>query len=282
MKLFKFTVVFSAVLFISALSWAGNTPEYDAVGVDTDNFFAATTIYYQIVSQAKTGLETDSDFNAGVQNGWYGGHGMYERFHTNAGQLTSSPCYGEGVEVALTDAWNQGTYEWWIVLQEKPETDLNVNIMDCVLKHNEFDIWTAAEQTGRYRAPWGELIFLQASNPQITVEAFPGPYATAGFMAPMTLDARTLPGLTTVPLNGVLYTSKAIFPEGIVAALPATGNTNGSGQMEYNLKQGDIIHVMVNIPPNANTADVYYGPDSVIVKYVGVVGTDFLASLTTL
>jgi hypothetical protein len=305
MKLFKFTVVVSAILLISAISWAGNTPEYDAVGVDKCNFYAEQTIYYQVVNQMHRSLEWNSDFNkvpgAYEEVSYYGGGNpllmdLSERFWTNAGQLDYSPCYScihdrdletlsqDGIYynqpplVALTDAWNQGTYEWWIGLQMKPETDLNVNIMDCVLKHNTFDLWENAEQTGRYRADWGQLFFLQASNPQITVEAYPGRYATAGFMAPITLDSRTLPGLTTVPLNGVLYTSKAHFPEGIVVALPVTGNTNGSGQVEYNLKQGDVIHVTINIPPNANTADVFYGPESVLVKYVGVVGTEFYAA----
>ncbi len=254
----------------------GNIPEYDAVGQDDMNYFAQNIIYYQLITQRKPNLEANSNF----VEGYYSANNS-ERFTTNAGQLQTSPCYpDEPIGVALTDAWNQGTYEWWIVLQEKPETDLNINIMDCVLKHNEFDLAYSAEQTGRYRADWGQLFFLPASNPQITVEANPGLYATAGFIAPMILDGRTMPGLTTVPLNGILYTSKAHFPEGIVVALPETGNLNGSGQMEYNLKQGDIIHVKVNIPPNTNTADVWYGPASVLIKYVGVIGTDFLAPET--
>jgi hypothetical protein len=229
-----------------------------------------------------TALEDDSNFGSGAQF-WYGNGNPYEHFTTNSGQLRPSPCYGDMDDipaplVGLTDAWNQGSYEWWIVLQYKPETDLNINIMDCVLKHNEFDIETAAEQTGRFRESFGQLMFLQGSNPMISVEAYPGPLATAGFSGPMTLDARTLPGLTTVALDGVLYTSKALFPEGIVVALPETGNTNSSGDMQYNLKDGDIIHVKVNMPGRANTADIYYGPDSVMIKYVGVIGTEDYAS----
>ena len=90
----------------------------------------------------------------------------------------------------------------------------------------------------------------------------------------MVLDARTLPGLVTVALDGVSYTSKAHWPEGIVMALPKTGKTNSSGQNEYNLKQGDIIHVTVEIPPDTNTVDVWYGEDSVLLKYIGIIGTD--------
>ena len=45
--------------------------------------------------------------------------------------------------------------------------------------------------------------------------------------------------------------------------------------MEYNLKQGDIIHVTVEIPPDTNTVDVWYGPDSVILKYIGIINTEY-------
>ena len=182
----------------------------------------------------------------------------------------------------MTDAWNQGIYEWWIVLQLKPETDINLNIYDCVLKHNTFNLWGDAEQTGRYRADWGELMFIQSANPIVSASAIPGPFATSGFSAnysiasPFIMDARTLPNLTKVALDGVFYTSKAHFPEGIVMALPKTGSINQSLQNEYNLKQGDIIHVKVEVPFN-NTVDVFYGPDSVLLKYVGIVGTELLA-----
>jgi len=54
--------------------------------------------------------------------------------------------------------------------------------------------------------------------------------------------------------------------------LPETGRTNISGQTMYNLKQGDRIHVKVTIPYN-NSCDIRYGQDSVIVKYIGIIGT---------
>ena len=89
----------------------------------------------------------------------------------------------------------------------------------------------------------------------------------------MILDARTLPGLTRVPLDNVSYTSKAHWPEGIVVALPKTGNTNASGQPEFNLKQGDVIYVEVQ--SITGSADIWYGPESVILKYIGIVNTDY-------
>jgi hypothetical protein len=272
MKLLKFTVVLSVFVLISAVAWAGNTPEYDAVGYDYQNFFSQRTVYYQAVNNGPNSyLEQDSAFLA-------------EDFDTNAGQLKASPCYG--IPAALTDVWNEGTYEWYIVLQMKPEADINLNIYDCVLKHNETNLYEFADQTGRYRMPWGELMFNAAWNPLVSASAIPGPFATTAFAEwydangdELILDARTLPGLVSVPLDGVSYTSKAHWPEGLVLAAPKTGNTNGSGQMEYNLKQGDLIHVKVNIPPDTNTVDVWYGPDSVILKYIGIINTEYFAGV---
>jgi hypothetical protein len=271
MKLFKFAVVLSAIVLISAVAWAGNTPEYDAVGYDYLNFFSQGTVYYQVVNNGPNSfLEQDSAF-------------LRERFDTNAGQLKASPCYG--IPAALTDVWNEGTYEWYIVLQMKPEADINLNIYDCVLKHNETNIFEFADQTGRYRMPWGELMFNAAWNPLVSASARPGPYATTAFAEwynatgdELILDARTLPGLVSVPLDGVSYTSKAHWPEGLVLAAPKSGMTNGSGQMEYNLKQGDLIHVTVEIPPDSNTVDVWYGPESVILKYIGIINTEYFAN----
>jgi hypothetical protein len=281
MKLFKFTVVLSAFVLISAVAWAGNTPEYDAVGYDYQNFFSQGTVYYQAVNNGPNSfLEQDSNFPWHLLNGVYF---WGENFDTNAGQLKASPCYG--IPAALTDVWNEGTYEWWIVLQMKPEADINLNIYDCVLKHNETNLYEFADQTGRYRMPWGELMFNAAWNPLVSASAVPGPYATTAFAEwygatgdELILDARTLPGLVSVPLDGVSYTSKAHWPEGLVLAAPKTGSTNGSGQMEYNLKQGDVVHVSVVIPPDTNTVDVWYGPDSVILKYIGIINTEYFAN----
>ena len=284
MKLFKLTVLLSALVLISTVAWAGNTPEYDAVGTDYYNFFSQNTVYYQVVNNGPNAeLEHYSNFSwqrvlDELGNYYYWG----EDFDTNAGQLKPSPCYE--IPAALTDVWNEGTYEWWIVLQMKPESDINLNIYDCVLKHNETDLYRFADQTGRYRMPWGELMFNAAWNPLVSASVVPGPFATSAFAQwyaatgdELILDARTLPGLVSIPLNGVSYTSKAHWPEGIVMAAPKSGATNGSGQMEYNLKQGDMIHVTVEIPPDTNTVDVWYGPDSVILKYIGIINTEFFS-----
>jgi hypothetical protein len=275
MKQFKFIALLSALVLVSAVAWAGNTPEYDAVGYDNQNFYSQGNVYYQVVNNGPNGgLEADSNFF------------VRERFDTNAGQLKPSPCFG--IPAALTDVWNEGTYEWWIVLQMKPESDINLNIYDCVLKHNETNIFEYADQTGRYRQPWGELVFNPLYSPLVYASATPGPFATTAFtewyeanMEELVLDARTLPGLVQVPLDGVSYTSKAHWPEGIVMALPKSGNTNGSGQPEFNLKQGDLVHVKVEIPPDTNTVDVWYGAESVILKYIGIINTEYFADFNS-
>jgi hypothetical protein len=264
MKLKKMFVVIVGAMLLATPAFAGNVPEFDAVDCDAQNYFAVRDIaqHVQVINN-NVGPFGPINYSSFFP--------LVEGFSTTAGQLFPDPCF-DGYVSALTDVWNEAVYEWTIVLQMKPESDINVNIKDCVLKHNEFDIWTGAEQTGRYRANSGQLFFVPSANPSVTVTASPGPFATPGFSSSIIMDARTLPGLNLVSLEDALYTSKALWYEGIVAALPETGGTNTSGQTTYNLKQGDRITVKVTIPGN-NTADIRYGQDNVILKYIGIVGT---------
>jgi len=273
----KVMLILVAVMLAASTAWAGNIPEFDAVGCDATNVFARTNAaqYGQVVKW-NIGPEGPINYYSAI----FPAPAPFkqEYFKQTAGQLYLDPCFGFfGLESALTDAFNEAVYEWYIILQMKPESDLNVNIYDCVLKHNEQwpmgpGIWGAAEQTGRYRADWGQLFFIPSANPSITVVAYPGEYATPGFSSAFTMDARTLPGLDIVALDDVLYTSKGLWSEGLVVVMPETGKTNASGATTYNLKQGDRIYVKVTIPFN-NTCDIRYGADSVIVKYIGIVGT---------
>ena len=274
MKLKMIGLALGSALLLTTSAFAGNVPEFDAVGDDSTNYFAVgTPVQYGQVIANNIGplgpINLDSDFPYDPLTD-YG-----ERFINTAGMLFPDPCF-PGYLSALIDVWNEAVYEWNIILQMKPESDINLNIYDCVLKHNEFNIWTGAEQTGRYRAPWGQLFFVPTANPSVTATFHPGPNATPGFVAPFTADARTLPGLVTVPLQDALYTSKALWEEGIVMVLPETGLVNASGQSVYNLKQGDQVQVVIQVPGN-NTADIRYGQDSVILKYIGIVGTYWYA-----
>jgi hypothetical protein len=324
----KAFLVLVAIALLASPAFAGNRPEYDTVACDYTNFFSYDFDLTRIFT-ARTNLDgfgnpinlfSDFSYRAGQTNNqhdpcflpeFYGECVFDEFFENTAGQCYPDPCFGfcfdritepsglvensngsHGYQSALTDAWNQGEYVWQIVLQMKPESDINLNIQDCVLKHNGIRPWNPfffqnsegvleggdeAEQTGRYRASWGQLFFVAVANPTITAEAIPGPYATPGFVAPVFLDARNMPGLGLVPLVDALYTSKAVWEDDLVIALPETGTVNQSGQTMYNLKQGDKIKVSVAIPPN-NSVDIRYGPDNIILEYIGIVGTEYVSS----
>ncbi len=280
MKFLKFSIILVAVLALTMPAWAGNEPEFDAVGDDSANVFAVFNLiqYGQVIN--KTGADFGffgpvnffSDFTGPLYE--LGPFDLNEGFETTAGQFQVDPCFADfGYVSHLTDTWNEALYEWRIVLQMKPESDINLNIYDCVRKHNELDPgdWDEFEQTGRYRAPWGQLMFLPASNPEVSVKAWPGDYPTPGFEEAFTMDARTLPGLAITPLENALYTSKALWSEGIIMVMPETGVTNASGETMYNLKGGDIIQVQIYVNPNP--ADIFYGQDNVILKYIGISGT---------
>ena len=56
--------------------------------------------------------------------------------------------------------------------------------------------------------------------------------------------------------------------------LPMTGGVNTYGQTVYSLKQGDMIDIVIDVPSN-NTVDVRYGADNVVLKYLGIIGTEY-------
>lgn len=298
MKWYKILVIMlAACMLATAPVMAGNIPEYDAVGCDDQNFFAMTnSAQYRQVTHGNWGPYGPINFDSAFDPVYSGSTLVYgEDFWQTAGQLFPDPCFewchqGRDEEVsfqhlppfcsALTSAWNQGEYYWSIVLQMKPESDINLNIYDCVLKHNNFSLWNddwdqfgtaGAEQTGRYRADSGRLMWVPSANPSITVTAYPGPWATNGFDAPFIMDGRTLPGLNTVSMNDVWYTSKALWDEELVLKMPETLDVNVAGDDTFFLKQGDRIVVKVAVPFN-NTCDIRYGADSVLLKYIGIVG----------
>lgn len=262
----KVTVVIAVTLFLAAPALAGNRPEFDAVGDDSANFFndfIKEMVVENALDRAGNQINKYSDF---TKKG-------YEFFKNTAGLPYPDPCF-PGYYSSLVDQYNSAEFEWQIVLQMKPESDIDLNIRDCVLKHNTFDPWFYADQTGRYRQPWGAFIFVPEANPRVTVKALPGPFATTGFKYPFFMDARTLPGLKKVILEDALYTSKGIWEEGIVMVMPLTGEKNCKGEAMYNLKQGDKINVFVEVP-GTNTVDIFYGQDNVVLKYVGIVGTEY-------
>lgn len=274
MKIRKILFLLVAAVFLVTPAFAGDQPEFDAVGCDATNYFNDLVKRLVIVNN----INYD-----GRPINLYSDFFILEDFDQNAGQLKDSICF-PGYEDALVDAWNSASFEWRIVLQKKPQADLDLNIRDCVVKHNSFTVFgdgpfEGAEQTGRYSMPWGQVFWVLDANPRVTAEVFPGEYHTSGFPATgFYLDARTTPGLATVPLVDALYTSKGVWEESIVVIMPETGVVNMSGQTQYRLKQGDIIKVTIDVPGN-NTADIRYGADNVVIKYIGIHGTEYLDDL---
>lgn len=280
----KLLLAFLVIAFMATPALAGNEPEFDTVGCDATNYFndfvRDAVCAYGLVD---TGIQTIrlNEYSNFIN----AASGATEFFRNQAGSLLPDPCFNALREClylsSMVDAYNQGSWTWQIVLQKKPESDLDLNIRDCVLKHNFFDVWTQCEQTGRWRAPWGELVFWVGSNPRVTVTAFPGTYAETGFptniAGGMRLDARQVPGLTSVALTDVAYTTKCLWEETIIVALPVSGIANASGQTQVNLKAGDAIRIAIRIPPQ-NTADIRYGQDNVSLKYIGVIGTEYFTN----
>ena len=268
----RILIILIAVTFMCTPSFAGEQPEFDTVGCDATNYFNDRVKEHVIVNNINFDGRRINEYSAFPT----------ERFAQTAGQIKADPCFPEYLSY-LVDAWNSAEFDWYITLQKKPDTDLDINIRDCVLKMNSFtpfgiEPFQGASQTGRYIMPWGQVFWEPLWNPRITATAYPGgQFSTSGFVVPFILDARTTPDLVTVPLQQRLYTSKGLWEESIVVVMPETGVKNQLGQTQYRLKGGDTIHVRIEVP-GTNPVNINYGPDNVSIKYVGIHGTEYLAS----
>ncbi|BBO70798.1 hypothetical protein DSCA_47280 [Desulfosarcina alkanivorans] len=250
-----------------------NRPEFDAAGDDSENFFR-DALMGRIIDFSRDStyarINDDSDFSS------------TEYFSTNAGDVVPDPCYSTGSDTffsALTTSWSEATYEWEIVLQMQPANDIWLAAYGCVLSSGASDILEDGRQTGMYRTPWApnQLVFLMEANPKITVRALPGPNAEQGFpVGGFSLDARQLPGLELVSLVESPFPVQAFINHGILMVNPRQGASNSAGETMYTLHSGDRIRITVHIPPN-NTADIRFGQDSVLLRYLGIVGTEFSA-----
>jgi hypothetical protein len=258
----KALLIMVAVAFLSVPALAGDRPEFDAVCDDDGNYFNDIA---QDLTVANNPWNTNSDWCPfGI-----------ERFEPPV-QLTPDLCF-ENYESAFTQWRRPAVYKWYIVLQMDPQSDLDIKIRDCVVKHNSktafgSNPFEGASQTGRYEMPDGTPIFLPGANPQVTAIAYPGPYAVFGFNAPFVLVNRTQGGLFDLAFQDLPYTSKAIWEESLVARMPEYLKANLSGGVEYPLSAGDIIEVTIFMPPT-NVVDVRYGEDNVEIKYVGIDST---------
>ena len=126
MKKYQILVIICVALALAAPAWAGNRPEYDAVGCDYCNGFAYTSLKYLVVSSFNP-INRYSDFTTtnadqihleprvsgetagmikrvfAVDGKTYKGR-YDEWFYTQAGQLNYDICYG-----AVQDC-NTGTF----------------------------------------------------------------------------------------------------------------------------------------------------------------------------
>ncbi|NWH04281.1 hypothetical protein [Desulfobacter latus] len=293
----KIMMALIAVTFMSTSAFAGEAPEFDVVGCDAVNHFndvARDLVINNNFDRNGNQINMYSDFTDYVityKDGTqvFDANGNLvdneeeipaEGFSQNAGMAQPDPCF-PGYNSHLVTAYNGATFEWNIILQKKPETDLNIMIRDCVLKMNSFTpygdaAFAGASQSGRYIMPWGQTFWMIGANPSITARAYPGEFASTNFETPFILDGRTLPGLTTVSLANVQYTSKGLWEESIAVVMPEDGIVNMAGETQYRLKQGDMIQVTIVVPEAANTVNINYGQDNVAINYVGIYGTDYV------
>jgi hypothetical protein len=260
----KALLVMVAVALLCVPALAGDRPEFDAVCDDSANYFN---------DAIKDLVVTNNPWN--LTSDWCFPVDPVEYFVPPV-QETADTCFPNYFS-AFTQWRRPALYRWRIVLQMDPQSDLDINIVDCVVKHNSKTVFgtnpfEGASQTGRYELSDGTPVFNPGANPQVTAVAFPGPNAVFGFGTPFDLVNRTQGGLFLLPFRDLLYTSKALWEEGLVARMPEYMVPNLSGQTEYPLSAGDIIEVAIFMPPS-NPVDVRYGSDNVIIKYVGVDGT---------
>ena len=265
----KTLMILLAAAFIAAPAYAGNVPEFDAVGCDATNYFndgVRAMVAAVNANSMGVNLNANSVFPYDEILDW----GEY--YTTNAGDDSWDACF-PGYISNLIDCGNEAAYEWQIVLQLKPKTDLDLSIRDCVLECYGTEIFGNAGQTGRFKTLFGNIVFQEGNNPSLTVTAKSGPKSD---FADFTMDARLHPTLGLVALDDVLYTSKGLWTEGIVIALPLNGESSSSGAMyNFNLREGDNIHVKIDVPIN-NSAEIRYGSDNVAIEYVGMSTMSFI------
>jgi hypothetical protein len=272
----KAILVFVALVFMCVPALAGERPEYDAVGDDS-------AIYFTDVSKGLVLQNNPWNFDSNFMP--LGDPDPLE-YWDGPGALRPDICF-PGYDSKLVAAGFGGglDYAWKIVLQMRPDTDLDINIIDCVVKPNSetafgVDANEGAHQTGRYLL-MGFLPFFDVTmNPIIRARALAGPNA-AGNWDWFYLTARTHPLLRNVTLDGArtYFTSKGIWDESIVVRLPEpmVPVDGHPGMFEAALQQGDMFEIEF-IMPAQNPVDVRYGQYSVFVKYVGVDKTDWTAT----
>jgi hypothetical protein len=276
MSVKKIIILAIAAVFLATPAFADNIPEFDAVACDSSNIFAVdAALTYGAVSANNIA----ADIPLVPINGYSDWFGVGESFtYDGAGQRRIDACFQPDPEFPanpdliyrsyVTPFQQDGTYTWRFVLQMTPESDININIYDCVLKPQGTDIFSEAQQTGRVNLNGGLQDWFRSQNPRMTVKALT---ASGDFI----MTARTMPNLRRVCMRNRLYTSKAHWDEGIIVTMPEEGKMNRCGGSQYDLEAGDVIEVKVQVS-EPHPATIMYGQDNVLLKYIGVVGTEVI------
>lgn len=271
MELKRLLIIALLFVFVTGnQAFSGDRPEFDAVGNDSFNRFNDAVTAQVLTANP---WNTKSDFT--------GAHFTGMEYFNPPVQLTDDICY-EDYRSAYTQWRRPARYEWQIVLQMDPQSDLDIHIEQCVMKHSSTTVfgtvpWEGGDQTGRYQLTNGSSVFIAGANPCITVEASPGPNAVSGFTTPFILTGRSQGGITDLPLERLPYTGTGIWNRSLVAKLPEYMKTAPSQGVEFPLSAGDTIRITIDIP-FLNSVDIRYGQDNVTVRYVGVNNTIFTES----
>jgi hypothetical protein len=306
MELKKIVFVIAAMALFCTPAFAGDQPEYDAVYCDSTNIFMgpAQLIVCRGNVVGSDRINEYSNFATSdccLNPAFWPGLGwtcdpLYnpdpqpcESFISDASGPSPDVCFGNcndrdgdgnTYQSYMGTVFNGHFWKYRIVLQKKPQTDLDINIYDCVVKPNSGTMFGdtfngGAEQTGRYGGFTNPGSFwLQLANPTITVRALRAvPPPTPGIES-FRMEGRQQPGLQPICLENQLYTSKGPWDESIVVKMPLTGITNFCGDVEFRLDSGDVIEVTLATTDDS-TARIRYGEDNVMVKYVAIHGTEY-------
>ncbi|MCP4114919.1 MAG: hypothetical protein GY737_05835 [Desulfobacteraceae bacterium] len=270
MELIRPLIVVLLFVVTGSQAYGGGRPEFDAVGNDSLNYFNDAVTALVLTANP---WNTKSDFTGNPFPGM-------EYFNPPV-QLTGDLCH-DGYRSAYTQWRRPARYEWRIVLQMDPQSDLDISIKQCVVKHSSTtvfgkDPWEGGDQTGRYQLTDGTSVFIPGANPSITVEANPGPNAVLGFTSPFILTCRSQGGINDLPLARLPYTGTGIWNRSLVARMPEHQRAAPNQGVEYPLSAGDTIRITIDIP-FLNSVDIRYGRDNVTLRYLGVNNTIFTDS----
>ncbi len=204
---------------------------------------------------------------------------------------------------AKVDAGYPGWFEWFVRLPKKPAGQVALVFQCGVVKPNSFALYSfgavklCSAETGEWIGPNCAHEFIDpgiqpvkiGGLPQITAMAFPGlynefiPFNLTALKNPsshtLTFDDPGIMAMVNGSASQVLDGSvsskillKSCMDKSVIVKLPVTGQVNALGQPEWDLAEGDLIYVKMQIP-RRTTVDVYCHAES--LKVMGVAEPPF-------